>query len=157
MKEGGCLDFLSGSQYFFFFFQRSFVSTPGIVNEHLIGVKEEPDVCLSSYPCNSLFPSPSLPIWMLCNPLALSITTRLLVILHSVNHQQLQIEENESTGNRNTYHGHSFLWEYLWKCRLWFLKWEEFSCFGFLTLVRQNKQCADIAYGHWMLKMGILV
>lgn len=102
MKEGGCLHSLSDSPYFFSFFfffrKRSFVSTPGTVNEHLIGVKEEPDVCMSSYSCNSLFLSPSFPIWMLCNPLALSITTGLLVIQRSVNHQEQQIEEN-STGN----------------------------------------------------------
>lgn len=101
MKEGGRLHSLSSSPYFFFFFfrKRSFVSTPGTVNEHLIGVKEEPDVCMSSYSCTSLFLSPSFPIWMLCNPLASSITTSLLVIQHSVIQQELQIEENKSSGN----------------------------------------------------------
>lgn len=39
---------------YFFSEKRSFVSTPITVSEHLIGVKEEPDVCMSSYPCNSL-------------------------------------------------------------------------------------------------------
>ena len=52
------------------------------------------------------FSSPSFPIWMLCNPLALSITSRNWLIRHSVNHRQLQTESTSS--ERNTCQGHSF-------------------------------------------------